>query len=510
VNATERAALLRSVEASPEETFVDERTLDVVEHRRRTSTVRRRGWLIRRMLLLADVVGLLAAFALAQALFRLHTAATGTVDTSAELLIFALSLPGWIVVAKLYGVYDHDEERTDHSTADDIVPLVHILTISAWLFYGGSLLTHVTHPSFLKLFVFWALAIAFLTSGRAGARAFCRRQVNYIQNTIIVGAGDIGQLVAKKLLNHPEYGINLVGFVDDMPKERRDDLEHLTLLGGPDRLPALVHLFDVERVIIAFSAQPHEETLDLIRSMKDLDVQVDIVPRLFELVGTNFGVHTVEGLPLVGLAPPRLSNSSLLLKRALDLAVTIPALLLLAPLFGLVALLIKRDSRGPVLFRQVRMGSGNKTFEILKFRTMVTDAEALKPSVAHLNQHLRPGGDARMFKIADDPRVTRIGRVLRRYSLDELPQLWNVLRGEMSLVGPRPLILAEDAFVTRWARQRLNLKPGCTGPWQVMGRSGIPFDEMVRIDYLYVNGWSLFHDLKLILRTLPVLTSGRN
>jgi lipopolysaccharide/colanic/teichoic acid biosynthesis glycosyltransferase len=115
-----------------------------------------------------------------------------------------------------------------------------------------------------------------------------------------------------------------------------------------------------------------------------------------------------------------------------------------------------------------------------------------------------------MFKIPDDPRVTRVGRVLRRYSLDELPQLWNVLRGEMSLVGPRPLILAEDAFVTRWARQRLNLKPGCTGPWQVMGRSGIPFDEMVRIDYLYVNGWSLFHDLKLILRTLPVLTSGRN
>jgi lipopolysaccharide/colanic/teichoic acid biosynthesis glycosyltransferase len=163
-----------------------------------------------------------------------------------------------------------------------------------------------------------------------------------------------------------------------------------------------------------------------------------------------------------------------------------------------------------VFFRQLRMGCNGRTFRIWKFRTMTADADERKQEVAHLNQHLQNGGDPRMFKIPDDPRVTRVGRWLRRYSVDELPQLFNVLRGQMSLVGPRPLILDEDQHVREWARQRLNLKPGITGPWQVLGRSGIPFDEMVKLDYLYVTGWSPFNDLKLILRTVPVVTQRRN
>ena len=204
--------------------------------------------------------------------------------------------------------------------------------------------------------MFWATAVVLVSSGRAVARAYCRRHISYLQNTIIVGAGDVGQLIAKKFLKHPEYGINLVGFVDDAPKERRDDLENLTLLGPVDRLSALVRLFDIERVVVAFSNDSHERTLDLIRSMNDLNVQVDIVPRLFELVGPNVDIHTVEGMPLVGLPPTRLSRSAQILKRTLDLALTIPALVLLAPVFVLIALLIKRDSRGPVFFRQVRDG----------------------------------------------------------------------------------------------------------------------------------------------------------
>jgi lipopolysaccharide/colanic/teichoic acid biosynthesis glycosyltransferase len=177
----------------------------------------------------------------------------------------------------------------------------------------------------------------------------------------------------------------------------------------------------------------------------------------------------------------------------------------LVPLFALIGLAIKLDSEGPVFFRQTRMGAGGRTFRIWKFRTMAPDADERKAEVAHLNKHLQNGGDPRMFKIPDDPRVTRFGRWLRRYSLDELPQVLNVVRGEMSLVGPRPLILDEDQYVAAWARQRLNLKPGCTGPWQVQGRSGIPFEEMVRLDYLYVTGWSLFGDLKLVFRTFPML-----
>ena len=277
------------------------------------------------------------------------TAAIDRVDRQGGVLIFALSLPAWIVVTKLYGLYDQDEERTDHSTTDDVVGVFHMVTVCAWLFFAFAYLTKVAHPRLPKLLLFWALAIGFVSVGRAIARAYCRRQINYLQNTIIVGAGDVGQLVARKLLKHPEYGINLVGFVDAEPKERREDLENLTLLGPPERLPALVRLLDIERVIVAFSSDSHEQTLDLIRSMKDLEVQVDIVPRFFELVGPGVGIHTVEGLPLIGLAPPHLSPSSRFLKRSLDLVAVDPSRLSCRSLFALIAIAIKAESARPCL-----------------------------------------------------------------------------------------------------------------------------------------------------------------
>jgi exopolysaccharide biosynthesis polyprenyl glycosylphosphotransferase len=502
---TERGALLQGLEHYEElHAVVDDRTLEILDRRRRTAVIKRRGWLVRRMLLLADLVGLSTAFLLADVVTRLG-AGPDQVSRSTEYTLFFLTLPVWVVVAKVYGLYERDEERTDHSTTDDFAGVFHMVTVCAFVFATGSYLTHVAHPTPGKVAVFWATAILLVSSGRAAARAYCRRHISYLQNTVIVGAGDVGQLVAKKFLNHPEYGINLVGFVDDSPKERRDDLESLTLLGPLERLPALVRLFDIERVVIAFSQDSHERTLELIRSMKDLDIQIDIVPRLFELVGPNHDMHTVEGFPLLGLPPFRLSSSSKLLKRTLDLAVSLPAIVLLAPAFAVVAILIKRDSAGPAFFHQVRMGCNGQTFRMRKFRTMSMDADARKEDFAHLNQHLLPGGDSRMFKIQDDPRVTRVGRWLRRYSVDELPQLLNVVRGEMSLVGPRPLILDEDQYVDAWARQRLNLKPGCTGPWQVQGRSTIPFEEMVRLDYLYVTGWSVMADLKLVVRTIPLM-----
>jgi len=284
------------------------------------------------------------------------------------------------------------------------------------------------------------------------------------------------------------------------------------LLGPPERLASVVRLFDVERVIVAFSNETHQETLDLIRDLKglDADVQIDIVPRLFELVAAGVGVHAVEGLPLISLPPARLSRSSKLLKRSMDLALSIVALVLLAPLLALIACSIKLDSPGPVFFRQVRMGRGGRTFRIVKFRSMYADAETRKAEVAYLNKHLADG-DPRMFKIREDPRVTRVGWWLRRFSADELPQLWNVLAGEMSLVGPRPLILSEHLHVQDWAERRLDLKPGITGLWQVLGRDDIPFAEMVRLDYLYVIGWSLWKDVRLVLGTVPVLLrSGRS
>ncbi|MBA2462525.1 MAG: sugar transferase [Actinobacteria bacterium] len=471
----------------------------------------RRGWLVRRLLVVADVVGLVAAYGLARLLIRGSPSTAGVPDrleSYQETLLFLATLPAWLLVARLYRLYDRDEERTDHDTFDDFVALFHVITVGAWLLMATAWLTDVANPSFAKVAVFWASAIVLVTLSRAAARAFARTRRAYIQNAVIVGAGEVGQLVARKLLQHPEYGVNLVGFVDADPKQPDGDLAHLARLGGPAELRGIVELLDVERVIVAFSGESHAETLELIRSLQDYWVQIDIVPRLFEIVGPSAGIHTVGGLPLVGLPPLRLSRTSRLFKRALDVSLAGLGLVVLAPVFALVALLIRRDSPGPVLFRQERVGFDGETFAIYKFRTMTADADDEKDLLRALNLHLRT--DPRMFKVQDDPRVTRLGRVLRRYSIDELPQLVNVLRGEMSLVGPRPLIPEEARHVDGWARKRLSLKPGVTGLWQVYGRSGIPFEEMVKLDYLYVTTWSLWNDLRLLFRTLPVVVRGES
>jgi exopolysaccharide biosynthesis polyprenyl glycosylphosphotransferase len=475
----------------------DDRTLEIAA-RRRSGNVRRRGWLVRRALVLADVAGLFFAFLVAQNLFVEQAASGKSLGPETEWLLFLLTLPGWIVVAKLYRLYDRDEERADHSTVDDIVGVFHLVTVSAWLFYAGAWFTGAAAPHMPKLVTFWLLAIVLVCTCRAIARSICRRSVTYLQNTIIVGAGEIGQTIARKLTNHPEYGINLVGFVDHGAESRSD------VLGSPEQLPGLIELFDVERVVIAFSDDAQRDTLELVPALRTLDVQIDFVPRLFELVGPNVGFHSIEGMPLLGLPPARLPRSSMLLKRAMDVILSAFGLLVLAPMFAAIAIAIKLESRGPVFFRQIRMGSDG-TFRIWKFRTMVDDAEARKHQVAHLNQHLGANGDPRMFKIPCDPRITRVGRILRRYSLDELPQLINVISGEMSLVGPRPLILDEDKHVTDWARRRLDLKPGITGLWQALGRSEIPFGEMVELDYRYVTAWSLAFDLRLIAQTIATL-----
>jgi len=487
--------------------LLSDRTREVLDHRRRSAVRHRRGWLVRRALLIADVLGLACAFLIAEILLADPTA-PDRIDIRTEYVLFLLTLPAWVVVAKLYGLYDRDEERVDHSTADEVVDVLHVVTVGAWLLFTGAWLTKLADPDVGKLVAFWAVSIALITAGRASARAVCRRQLSYVQNTVIVGAGEVGQHIAQKLLRHPEYGLNLIGFVDAKPLELQPDLDGIALLGPPERLPELVRRLDVERVVIAFSAESHEETLDLIRSLKDTGVHVAIVPRLFELVGPSVAIHTVEGVPMIGLPSPHLSHSSQLLKRALDVTLASLALLILAPLLALVALLVKRNSPGPVLFRQLRVGLDGRGFHIFKFRTMAADADRHKNEVAHLNLHARAGGDPRMFKIPQDPRVTPIGRVLRRLSLDELPQLFNVLRGEMSLVGPRPLIVEEDAHVGSWGRHRLDLKPGITGLWQVLGRSDISFDEMVKLDYLYVSTWSISNDLRLVLKTLPIVLRG--
>jgi exopolysaccharide biosynthesis polyprenyl glycosylphosphotransferase len=483
---------------------VDERTRAILHERGEWTRPVRRSWLLRRALMTADVVGIVTAFVVA----GIVTGAEGTtLDRQVEALLVALSLPLWIVLMKLHGLYDRDGTRADHSTVDEITKVFQVLTIGVWVFFVALHAVDITAVPLDRLVVFWLSALVAVPTFRAITRAACRRSVAYIQNAVIVGTGPVGRMVARKVLSHPEYGINIVGFVDNAPVHDERAIGSLPVLGSPENLHEIISGLDIERVIVAFTPDSHEHTLDVIRTVRDCDVQVDIVPRLFEVVGTNSSVHMLEGIPLVGLPRLKLSPSARLLKRTLDIAGATLGLIVLAPLMLATAIAIKVDSRGPVFFRQERRGEFGRTFRIFKFRTMCNDAEQRKADVAHLNMH--SGEDARMFKIPADPRVTRVGAFLRRTSIDELPQLLNVLRGEMSLVGPRPLILAEDRHVESWARKRLELKPGITGLWQVLGRSDIPFEDMTKLDYLYVTSWSLKEDLRLILLTLPSLIRPR-
>ncbi len=269
----------------------------------------------------------------------------------------------------------------------------------------------------------------FVTSARGLARTIARRSPLYLQNTIIVGAGDIGQLAARKLLQHPEYGINLVGFVDAHPRPRRPELEHVALVGPADRLTEIISLLDIERVIIAFSDADHEELLRTIRELRKFDVQIDVVPRLFEIVGPKAGIHTFEGLAVVGLPPSRLSPSSRLLKRSLDCVVASAMIVLLAPVMATIAILIRLDSSGPVLFRQRRLGRDMQPFTVLKFRTMAVDTdqeEHRRYIAATLTHDASPNANG-LYKLDRSSSVTRVGSILRKTSLDELPQLFNVL-----------------------------------------------------------------------------------
>jgi len=273
---------------------------------------------------------------------------------------------------------------------------------------------------------------------------------------------------------------------------------------GVDDLRALIKHHDIHRVVIAPLSHDTADIVDLVRTAKAAGVRVSILPRVLEAVGSSVEFEQLDGMTMLGVRRFGLSRSSLLVKRCFDLVIGTISFVAVLPLFLVLCLAVRLDSHGPVFFRQVRIGRDGRPFRIWKFRSMVTDAEAMKKELEALNE-AGPG----MFKVADDPRVTRVGRFLRKTSLDELPQILNVLSGEMSLVGPRPLIIDEDALVQGLYRARLHLTPGMTGPWQILGSTRVPMDEMVGIDYLYVANWSLWEDVKLLLRTVPHMVARR-
>jgi exopolysaccharide biosynthesis polyprenyl glycosylphosphotransferase len=263
-----------------------------------------------------------------------------------------------------------------------------------------------------------------------------------------------------------------------------------------DQVLRAIHERDVHRVILAPGSGETDDMLDAIRQVKALGVRVSVLPRVLEVVGSSVEFDDVNGVPVLGVRSFGLSRSSLRVKRVTDVLGAAGALIVVTPLMCAIAMALRVTSTGPILFRQVRVGRDGRRFHLLKFRSMVDGAENHKSALLHRNE-----SDG-LFKIADDPRVTRLGRFLRKTSLDELPQLINVLRGEMSLVGPRPLVVDEDEKIVGWHRRRLHLTPGMTGPWQILGPARVSLMEMVNIDYLYVANWSFWTDVKIMLRTV--------
>jgi exopolysaccharide biosynthesis polyprenyl glycosylphosphotransferase len=464
---------------------------------------RNRGWFIRRLLAAADVVAVSVAFAVSQLLLRPKGVDFGAV-------LFVATLPLWIVGAKLFGLYDHDEERPVHSTADELATIFHLVTTAVWVYASLAWVTGLATPNVPRLTVFWLLAIATIASCRAGARGFARRHAWYRQNTIVVGAGEIGQLIARKVVQHPEYGLELVGFVDADPKTWRHGFDHLQVLGVPDAIADVVEQYEIDRVIVAYSRDRHEELVHLIRVLRMLPVQIDVAPRLFDAMTPRVSVHTIEGFPLFGLTPARIPRSSRFIKRSIDVVVASFLLLLTLPLIGLTALLVRLDSSGPVFFRQIRLGMDEKEFTIIKFRTMRhgTDQDPHRAYIREIMDQGAAPGPQSLFKLDRSDSVTRLGGLLRKTSIDEWPQLFNVLRGSMSLVGPRPCIPYETEFFARYHFERFLVPAGITGLWQVEARAHSTFAEALDLDVAYARGWSLALDLRLLLRT-PLLMFRR-
>jgi exopolysaccharide biosynthesis polyprenyl glycosylphosphotransferase len=453
------------------------------------------------MLALSDVLALALAFALTGFAAGGFAGWNGDVSRS-QAFLFLAALPAWTLAAKLLGLFRADLERSNHSTVDEFVTTLQLLTLGCWLYVAGAwALGH--QPSLTAVVTFWSVALVTIVLGRMLSRRLSRNRLSYVQNAVIVGAGNVGQLVARKFLTHPEYGINVVGFVDAEPKERRPDLRHLTLLGTPDQLPELARALDLDRVIVAFSNDSHEETLQLLRSLRSSNLQVDVVPRLFELVGPNALIHAVEGIPLIGIPPAHLSRAARIAKRGLDILVATTALIVLAPVFAFIALRIKLDSPGPVFFRQLRLGSAMREFTSLKFRTMVdgTDASRHEEYIRSTMTALPTPEANGLFKLTRDGEVTDVGRWLRRTSLDELPQLINILRGDMSLVGPRPCIPYEIDHFAPHHFERFQVPAGLTGLWQVTARAHATFAEALDMDVAYVRSYSFGLDLRLLFRT---------
>lgn len=455
----------------------------------------RRDSLFRRALLAADVVSVIGALSLTVGLSSRNLQLTwGSIACVPLLLVWA----------KLNGLYDRDESLLRKTTLDEAPKLFQAATLfalSVWL-ADGLLISGRKIDRHQAIFL-WIGLTCLLMLTRSIARWTALR-VAPAERCLFIG-DELSAATVRAKLAHGGIKAKIVAHLDlDKAAPWSTDTFSAPRLS---EIRDLAQSLDVHRAIIApgwAATADSREALNLVRTLKAVGVRVSVLPRMLEVVGSSVEFDDVHGITLMGVRRFDLTRSSDGVKRAFDLLGASLGLLAISPLMLTFALLIKLDGRGPVFFRQLRVGRHGRRFHMLKFRTMVPDADSLKESLRDRNEALEG-----LFKIADDPRVTRIGRFLRRTALDELPQLLNVVRGEMSLVGPRPLVIEEDQRIEGWHRRRLELMPGMTGPWQILGPARVPLKEMVTLDYLYVANWSLWTDIKILLRTVPHVLGRR-
>jgi exopolysaccharide biosynthesis polyprenyl glycosylphosphotransferase len=330
-----------------------------------------------------------------------------------------------------------------------------------------------------------------------------RRRGIGVDRVLIVGGGEIGRAVIRTIVARPELGYQIVGLVDDNPDKGHTDIGRVKGLGGLDRLAEIVDNAAVDQVVITLPWMYHRKIMGIVSECQRKRVKARIVPDLFQMSLSQVDVDDLGGIPLIGVREAIIGRWQRALKRVMDVTIAAVGGLLALPLLGLIALAIKLDSPGPAVFRQLRVGKKGQRFWCYKFRSMREGAEDEQEHLQAYNE-----ADGPLFKMRDDPRRTRVGRWLRRPSLDELPQLYNVLRGEMSLVGPRPPLPHEVAQYEAWQMRRLEVAPGITGLWQVSGRSDLTFDEQCLLDIYYIENWSPFLDIKILLRTVPQVFTG--
>jgi exopolysaccharide biosynthesis polyprenyl glycosylphosphotransferase len=426
-------------------------------------------------------------------------------DPRGGIWTFVLLTPFWLAALWAFGLYREPGRSIGGMNLTEALNGLTALTSASWLLLIAMVFIEGPQTPVATLIAFWMLAIVLVPLARWVSRVTVWSRASFQERVLIIGAGEVGHTLAAKISNHHEYRIKLVGFLDDGEPRRNGHVgPSVPVVGTFADLDRIVAEQQVDRVIVAFSKARHNDFLRVVRACADSGVKVNIVPRLFEVVSSRALVDDVEGIPLLDVGHVELSRFNMAAKRVFDLTVGGAFFVLVLPVLGVAALAVKLDSRGPVFYRQERMGRGGRPFSMFKFRSMYIGADKLREDLADQNEY-----DGPMFKIREDPRVTRIGGWLRRWSIDELPQIINVMKGDMSLVGPRPLWVEEAKQCRGWTKKRLDITPGITGLWQVLGRSDIPFDEMVKLDYMYVTGWSLSWDVKLLLQTVPAVVQKR-